>query len=81
MPRGQHPKLKRAACNIPIKSEAVINSLPRNSDYSGVILVKLKRKVIIRGHVYFEGVRPDLKGDLEHLKQNNPSYSNILIKC
>ena len=45
---------------------------------SGIILLKLKRKLEFRGHVYFQPVRPQVVLDaLKWLKTNNPLYSNI----
>ena len=44
MPKGQFPKLKGAICNIPIDRSDITNVLPRGTDSSGLIMVKLKRK-------------------------------------
>lgn len=80
MPKGQQPKIKGAICNIPIEVNSVSNCLPRGSDNNDIILVKLKRKMEFRGHVYFESVRPNCVHEaLEYLKQFNPFYGNILI--
>ena len=73
MPKGQSPKLKGALCNIPIDVVDVCNTLPRLADRNGVIIVKLKRKLQYRGHVYFESVRPSfILRFLQYLKLNNP---------
>ena len=58
MPKGQQPKIRGAVCNIPIQVDAVSNVLSRPAGSDGVVLVKLKRKLEFKGHVYFEGVRP-----------------------
>ena len=43
-------------------------------------MIKLKRKLVYRGHVYFEAVSPDaVRSALQYLKMNNPLYSDILI--
>ena len=43
-------------------------------------MVKLKRKLCYRGHVFFESVRPDLVYQaLIFLKENNVLYSDIII--
>ena len=43
-------------------------------------MVKLKLKLVYRGHVYFEAVSPDLvRSALQYLKLNNPLYSDIVI--
>ena len=59
MPKGQSPKLKGPLCNIPIDVVDVCNALPRPADSDGIIIVKLKRKLQYRGHVYFGSVRPN----------------------
>ena len=43
-------------------------------------MLKLKRKVEFRGHIYFQAVRPQFILDaLNWLKLNNPLYYNITI--
>lgn len=54
MPRGQQPKIKGAICNVPVRADAVSECLARGMDSNSIILVKLKRKLIFHGHVYFE---------------------------
>ena len=80
MPKGQQPKIRGAVCNIPIQADAVSNVLPRSADNDGVVLVKLKRKIEIKGHVYFESVRSCfVEIALNYLKGHNRFYSNVLI--
>jgi len=82
MPKGQAPKLKGALCNIPIDINDVSNVLPRNPDSNGIILVKLKRKLEYRGHVYFEGVRPEFVARLlEYLRLNNHLYHGVTMNA
>ena len=45
MPKGQFPKLKGAICNIPIETMDITNTLPQGADSSGLLMVKLKRKL------------------------------------
>ena len=46
------------------------------------IMLKLKRKLQFRGHVYFEAVRPAfVQAALTWLKANNTIYKNIVIDC
>ena len=79
MPKGQQPKIKGSICNIPIQANAVSNCLPRETA-DDIIFVRLKRKIIFNGHVYFESVRPNfVEIALNYLKSENPFYSNILI--
>ena len=43
-------------------------------------MVKLKKKLTYRGHVFFEPVRPDIvQRVLEYLKENNQLYSDVTI--
>ena len=80
MPKGQTPKLKGSICNVPIDTNDVTNILPRGADSNGIIMIKLKRKLSFRGHVYFEAVSPDLVNlALTYLKDNNHLYSDIVI--
>ena len=80
MPKGQQPKIRGAVCNIPVQADAISNVLPRPSENDGVVLVKLKRKIEFKGHVYFESVRPSfVELALNYLKEHNPFYSNVLI--
>ena len=80
MPKGQSPKVKSAICNIPVETDDVVSILPRGADSNGLIMVKLKKKIIYRGHVFFEPVRPDIvQRVLEYLKENNPLYSDATI--
>ena len=80
MPKGQTPKLKGSICNVPIDTVDVANTLPQGADSNGIVMIKLKRKLVYRGHVYFEAVSPDaVRSALEYLKMNNPLYYDILI--
>ena len=43
-------------------------------------MLKLKKKLSYRGHVYFEPVRPEIvQRVLEYLKENDHLYCNIEI--
>ena len=53
-------------------------SLPRSSELSGIILLKLKRKLEYFGHQYCEVVRTEfVKSALQVLKRNNKFYENV----
>jgi len=66
--------------NIPVECDQTCNHLPRAPESSGIIRLKLKRKLHCRGHVYFQGVRPQfLQEALCWLKDNNPLYQDIVI--
>ena len=78
MPKGQFPQLKDAICNIPIETMDITNT--QGGDSSGLLMVKLKRKLNFWGHVYFQAVSPEfIHATLSYLKENNVSYSNINI--
>ena len=62
--KGNYPKTKGAICTVPIELENVRDTLPRHAHSNGLLLLKLKRKLMYRGHVYFEPVRPQLISDL-----------------
>ena len=80
MQKGQFPKIKGAICNVPIQEDNVVNVLPRQADSNGLIIVKLKRKLEYRGHMYFEAVRPRFVLEaLQYLKNNNHFYKNVEI--
>ena len=81
MPKGQTPKLKGAICNVPIDTNDIVNTkLPQGADSNGIIMLKLKCKLLYRGHVYFEAVSPGIvRSALHYLKLNNPLYSDIEI--
>ena len=82
MPKGQQRKIKGAICNVPVECSQTCNVLPRPPDRSGIILLKLKRKLQFRGHVYFQAVRPQFViSALNWLVANNPLYRNIEIQC
>ena len=79
-PKGQQRKIKGAICNVPVNCEIVCKSLPRPSEQSGVILLKLKRKLKYSGHQYCESVRPEsLRRALKFLKEKNHLYQNVEI--
>ena len=80
MPKGNAPKVKGAICNVPTEAEIICDTLPRPAHSNGLLLLKLKRKLMYRGNVHFEPARPQLISDLLHyLKENNQFYSNVAI--
>ena len=85
MPKGQMPKIKGSICNVPIDTVTVANTLPQGADSNGIVMIKLKRKLVYRGHVYFEAVSPETEAEaavqsaLQYLKSNNPLHHDILI--
>ena len=80
MPKGQQQKIKGAVCLIPVDCSTVYKNLPRPPSESGILMVKLKRKLQYHGHQYFEPVRPQaLMEALVYLKENNALYHDINI--
>ena len=80
MPKGQSPKLKGALCNVPVDVVDVCKTLPRPADSNGIVIVKLKRKLEYRGHVYFEFLRSNfIMRSMQYLKLNNSLYHGIEI--
>ena len=80
MPKGQQRKIKGAICNVPVDCEQTCRVLPRRPSSSGIIMLKLKRKLEFRGHVYFQVVRPQLLlNALNWLKAHNALYKDIII--
>ena len=62
MPKGQQRKIKGAICKVPVEREQTCNTLPRPPERSGIIVLILIRKPELRGHVYFQAVRPEVTG-------------------
>lgn len=80
MPKGQQKKIKGAICNVPVECDQTCNELPRPSERSGIIMLKLKRKLQFKGHVFFQAVRPELiQQALKWLKAHNPLYKNVVL--
>ena len=80
MPKGQQRKIKGAICNVPVECDKTCQTLPRAPESSGIILLKLKRKLQFRGHVYYQAVRPNIVVNaLNWLKANNELYKTITI--
>ena len=80
MPKGQQRKIRGAICNVPVSCEETCHVLPRPPDSSGIIMLKLKRKLQFRGHVYFQAVRPEVVlHALQWLQRNNELYENVVI--
>lgn len=67
-------------CNVPVECDKTCQTLPRPPESSGIILLKLKRKLQFRGHVYYQAVRPEIVlNALNWLKANNELYKTVTI--
>ena len=53
MPKGQQKKVSGAICNVPVNCDQTCKVLPQPPERSDIILLKLKRKLEFRGHIYF----------------------------
>ena len=72
--------MKGALGNVLIDVVDICNTLLRPADSNGIVIVKLKRKLQYRGHVYFESVRQDIIfRSLQYLMLNNSLYHDIEI--
>ena len=60
MPKGQQRKIKGSICNVPVERDKTCQTLPRAPESSRIILLKLKRKLQFRGHVYYQAVCPEI---------------------
>ena len=80
MPKGHSPNIKGSVCNLPIENMDVNTLLPRQANSNCLVIIKLKRKIEYRDHVYFEPVRPDIILRLLHfLKASNDFYNGVTI--
>ena len=67
--------------SLPVETSDVCKILPRPADSNGLILVKLKRDLKYRGHVYFEPVHPTVVHNaLNYLKLHNIFYEDISVR-
>ena len=58
MSKGKSLKMKGSICNIPVTEVNVnYNMLLRPADSNGLLIVKLKRKLVYKGHVVLVAVR------------------------
>ena len=79
--KGEFSKIKGSFWNIPIEFANVFSILPRPSVSNGLIVVKPKRDLKYRGHVYFEPVRPHvIYHALIYLKSHIKFYGDISIE-
>ena len=81
--KSEFSKIKGGVCNIFKEAANICNILPSLAVPSGLIVVKIKRDLKYRVHVYSELVRPHiLYYELTYLKSYNKFYQSISItKC
>ena len=80
MPKGKTPKTHGSIVNVSVNVSETCNHLPREGNCEEVTLVKLKRKLPFKGHVYFDPVLSQrVRAVLEFLQKVNPLYQDVLI--
>jgi len=80
MPEGQQRKIKGAICNVPVGCDETCNVLSRPPERSRIMMLELKRKLVFKGHVYFQAARPDVVVKaLSWLRVNNPFYGDKTV--
>ena len=77
---GSQRAVSGAVVNVPSNISTTIESLPRTPTESGIIPVKLKRRLCYKGHVLYQHIRPErVRNAVAWLCANNPRYSNVKI--
>ena len=68
--------------NIPVEPEKSVSVLRRVPSSTSMIMVRLKRKLMYRGHVYSQNIRPQKIMDALYILQHtlgNPLYADIAV--
>ncbi|XP_078619175.1 uncharacterized protein LOC144886422 [Branchiostoma floridae x Branchiostoma japonicum] len=80
LPKGGQKSIHGSAVNVPSKLQSVMSLLPRLPATAEVVPLKLKRKLIYKGHHMYEFIRPSRVTEaIKWLKQNNPLYKDVDI--
>ena len=80
LPRGKQNCVHGTVVNIPVEPEQCVSVLPPIPSSASMVMVKLKRKLQYRGHVYLQNIQPQKILDaLNLLVTINPLYSDITI--
>ena len=75
MHKEHTPKIQGSIVNLPVNVSETCVQLPQEGICEKVILVKLKKQLTFKGHVYFEPVRSyKVRAVLEYLQRVNPLY-------
>ena len=78
LPKGQQKAIHGPAVNIPAKLDHVCSLLPRLPDSAQILPMKLKRKLVYKGHYLYDYIRPQkVMSALLWLKDNNLHYLDI----
>ena len=77
--KGEFSKIEGNIINVPVDTENICNILPRSCDSNSLIIVKLKRHMKYRVHVFFELIWSGMIYEaLEYLKIHNMFYEDII---
>lgn len=80
LPRGKQKSVHGCVVNIPVEPEQTVSVLPRVPSSASMIMVKLKRKLHYRGHVFLQNIQPQrVLHALHTLRSINPLYSDITV--
>ena len=80
MPKDKSAKIKGSIRHTSVEVMDRSTLLPRETNSSGLSIVKLKRKLENRGHVYFGLLHADIVlGLLKFLKAKNNIYKDVTI--
>lgn len=80
LPRGKQKSVHGCVVNIPVEPEQTVSVLPRVPSSASMIMVKLKRKLHYRGHVFLQNIQPQrVLHALHTLRLINPLYSDITV--
>ena len=59
LPAGRQRAVHGAVVNVPSNIADVVSTLPRKPNESGIIPVKLKRRLMYKGHILYQNIRPN----------------------
>ncbi|XP_063689165.1 uncharacterized protein LOC134822183 [Bolinopsis microptera] len=80
LPAGGQSCIKGPVVNVPIQPDRNCMQLPRKLSESGILAVRIKRKVEYKSVVMSDVVNPDKCITLlVWLKKNNPFYKNVVL--
>ena len=80
LPKGRQKSIQGPAINVPTQLHHICTLLPRLPEDAQIVALKLKRKLIYKGHYMYDHVRPHkVMAALQWLKLNNPKYKDIIV--
>ena len=78
MPRGKQKAINGPVVNVPTNIGKVCDFLPRLPGDANIIGLKLKRRLIYRGHYMHQFIRPGkIKDAIRYLKDHNHVYADV----